>query len=297
MLHTEYNELILCGEDGRTTRWIAAESKKLFRHELEELMIRFKEDPNMIDFNSATGTTKTSFFKEVVTVVPMLCNMLVHKGIKRVLLVGHIDIQENWILTNDLTNRINHTYNNNSEQANHNLLMQFIPIVAKKYDYDLEFVVVKPPQPRNRDYIFDLYDYYDIKTVGSNQQYQHGLGEMFYIKDDEYDNYFDSILFSNIDLKHGTTSIHINDVLDNFYTKLKNNYTFLDFKVQPLEDKQHRFVESEKESFHDAVDTSLNIRKFWMPEFLEDYDASEYFWDFFSSFTEVIRGSRIDSND
>jgi len=295
MLHTEYDEVILNSEDHPTTRWIASESKKLFRHELEELMIRFKEDPNLPDFNAVTDTPALSFFKEIVTVVPMLCNMLVHKGVKRVLFVGHIDANEEWILTNDLVNRIYHTYNNFYEQANYNLLMQFIPIVAKKYYYDLEFVVVKPPQPRNRSYIFDLYDYYDIETVGSNQQYQYGLGGRFHIKDDEYENHFDSILFSNIDIKEGAGSFDKSEVLDNFHQKLKSDYTFIDFKVQPLEDKGNRFCGVyDQESFHDAVDVSLNLRKFWCPVFLQEYDASGYFWDFFGSFTKVIRGSLQD---
>ncbi len=250
----------------------------------------FKEDPYSLKFKAKTGTPRTSFFKEVVTVVPMLCNMLAHKGVKRVLLVGQINAKEEWILENDLINRINHSYNKRVEQANHNLLMQFIPIVAKKYDYDIEFVVVAPPQPRNRGFIFDMYDYYGIKTIGSNQQYQHGLGEKFHLGDG-YENYFDTILFSNIDMKYGAQSFHKNEVVDNFIEKLKYDHIFIDFKVQPLDDKAFRFFDQEKESFHDCVDVSLNIRKFWRPEFLAEFDAPEYFWDFFGRFTEVVRSS------
>ena len=110
MFYTPTNELILksngtdlSGSPTEVEKWVSAQKKE---DVLDKLHDKFKEivDSTDLPVPSVRSPFTDNFFEEVLNHVPMWCNMLTQRGVKRVLFTGHLNVnRDDWILRDEHT--------------------------------------------------------------------------------------------------------------------------------------------------------------------------------------------------
>lgn len=291
MYYTDADEMIVRNNDSDrpNTVWIPSGGKTKFRHELERLLSKNIET-TLGNPNVREREWNIDFYKEVLNIVPMWCNMLIKRGTKRLLFVSYINSRENSWMRNDATVPrgqtqwpVDITF---PDYAVPEMLAMFIPIVLKKYNYDIEVVVVKPPQPKHQACIHKLYDDYEIAHVSSNCQYKHADNTSFYIKDaDQYERYFDTVLFNNVPLVNDSFSL--SDVLDCFDPVTTTDCSFID--MSDTMDKQFRFLNDEGVvGVHDSLELMLQNRREWGGDIRGDwYGSPSHWYSFMERFIKI----------
>lgn len=338
MFYTPTNELILksngtdlSGNPTEVEKWVSAQKKE---DVLKKLHDKFKEivDSTDLPVPSIRTIFVHDFFEEVLNHVPMWCNMLTQRGVKRVLFTGHLNVNhDNWILRDEHTQLTGYIlmptpeatpvaelagvsrwqceakiYKDgpewqdyerrklwpspiNESTVNPDILAHFIPIIAKEFGYELEVVVVKPPQERNKGVLYKLYEDYDIETIPSNQQYQHGLRDhKFRIEGDltKHAHYFDTVLFVGIPLNGEETSFTTGEVVDSFkdYTTSKTGCTIID--MSNTHDKHLRFFMDKHEPLHDSIEKLFHGRNRWNGQM--NLNINPLYYGFMERFVRIV---------
>lgn len=117
---------------------------------------------------------------EVLNRVPMFLNMLKHRGYKNILYVGHFnDGQSSWILdqyANRTLDVLPPERIGLGAQADYNIVLQFLPLLHKAFNYRGDFKVTRPTQTKHRGSLHSLYKQNGLagNMLQASSQYSHG---------------------------------------------------------------------------------------------------------------------------
>ena len=347
MFYTPTNELILksngtdlSGNPTEVEKWVSAQKKGDILRKLREKYLLIEKSNPDLPMPRICSPFIDNFFEEGLNHVPMWCNMLTQRGVKRVLFTGHLDIhRDDWIICDEHT-----TYNSGysfiippelmdgdgvvpdsswkceakiykdgpewrdyerrkvwpspiaSNDINPNILAFFIPIIAKEYGYELEVVVLEPPQERNKGVLYKLYEEHDIETIPSNQQYRHGLKDhKFRIEGDltKHANYFDTVLFAGVPIHSlgDESSFTADQVIDSFkdYTTSQTGCKLID--MSDTHDKHLRFLMDDHEVhevLHDSIEKMFHGRNRWNGQM--NPDVNSLYYGFMERFLIIVNG-------
>lgn len=173
------NELILRDTtDGHLYQYVYGEEKEAIARKLNGQIEQQKRDHNIaLHHRNAENNT----VEEALNRAPMFLNAIKNRGYKNILFVGHVNQHQSaWVVPHDLDRIVDVLPPERSKHTSivdHNIVLQFLPLVMKMYGYKGEFSYTSPDENRFRGLIHTLYDLnglrpHMVKTVG---QYRHGI--------------------------------------------------------------------------------------------------------------------------
>ena len=202
--------------------------------------------------------------EEAMSRAPMFCNALKSRGYKNILFVGHFNEgQTHWMLDQFAGRMIDLLPPERSEMQTFpdmNIVAQFIPMVMKSFNYDGDFTVVRPPEPKYKGVMHDLYMLNGMRddTLGSSQQYKHGQDS--WTLEGEHEK-FDAVVFLGVpmvDKEVGFEEIQVREI---FAPHCTPEFEMVDiYYGAPSSVKWYNGEEKESNSM---VDTAFSIRAQW----------------------------------
>ena len=178
MLYKSDNETIVYNhEDGvNISKIIHSSTKADIFSRLHARLKNYKHEvePNFNYYNEVANSVTS-----IMTRCPMILNMMVTRGYKDVLFVGyyHQGRSMDWLLdqsSDKIIDDIPFVTRNLEYVMDFKNCLQFLPVIAKLYGYNINFTCVRPPEERHRGAIDWVYQKEGIKQVDGNKQYKFG---------------------------------------------------------------------------------------------------------------------------
>jgi len=250
-------KILVTSEDGEYGLIQVDRSKMSVKSRLESTMNSLIADKG---YKVNFGGRYVNLYDEIFNFVPMLCNFISSQKVEKVLFVGDHDMNnKHWV-----TEASNHPTDFRTDVVDMNIISQFIPIILKEYAYDIEVVVVKPMQNRYNGLMTDLYESFGIKVIRSMWPYRHGMRYLTF-KNNEYENYFDSVVFANIHMTDNCSSFQLAQIEECFGQLLTDDCRVIDM----LHDKQSKkrlrylFNGENKLGVESGLNEALETRRSW----------------------------------
>lgn len=227
----------------------------------EDLLIKYKNE-------------QVHMVAEAMNRAPMYCNFLTSRGYNNILFVGHFDMaQYHWYLERDLLNPNTRMYDSfppersgDTYYPDINIILQFIPIFMKHWNYTPKVTIVRPPEPKYKGIIHHLYNLFRVSDniVNSNKQYKHRVNHEFYLND--WDGVrFDAVVFAGVPMQNETQSFQLEEVKSRFEPYVTSNCQYVDIWNNQGLDNNMRFFRARRHVMDTAKDLGnvFSARSTW----------------------------------
>lgn len=279
LFHNKYEEKILTRTDDGEYNIIKVHRKKMaLRQRLQSVM------NNLIETNEYTvnfGDNTVNVYDEILNLVTLLCNFISSQKVEKVLFVGHFESSN----TRWTTGKHSHV---RTDVVDMNVLSQFIPIILKEYNYNIDVSVVKPLQSRHNGLITDLYEEFGINIIRSTWQYEHGMN-LTELRNVTPTNDFDCAVFAGVKMRENCQSFQLSQVTDCFGRLLTDDCKIIDMNKDSH--KELRFLHDHNNRYGHlgGVNEVFETRKAWDKDvYLErNQEVNQKLYDFLDDFISM----------
>ena len=220
---------------------------------------------------------KVHTVEEVMSLCPMFLNTIAQRKYKRILFVGHFDAgQLDWLIRAK-SEKIWHLVPPHRSMDDHvidyNIVTQFIPVIAREFNYDVHIDVVSPPESRHRQLMHSVYQQYGIDTIRSNKQYKHGV-DNYSLELPEDHELYDAVVFAGVP-KKDDEGFGTNAVGAAFQPYCKYGFEMFDLFYGDTDEK--RWVDAREVPLTEELTRTFSNRAAW-DDRAREYDLSyDYF--------------------
>jgi len=266
MFYSPKKELILrdLNEDGSAFyQFVYGGEKESLALELStQLKTILHEDGKYLAYQNSDVNT----IEEVLNRVPMFLNMLKHRGYKNILYVGHFnDGQTSWILDEYADRTLDVLPPERSglgSQIDPNIIVQFLPLLHKAFNYRGGFKVARPTRPQHRGLLYSLYGLNGLRghMVQASSQYSHGNLDWTVESTEEK---FDAVVFLGCP-KYDNRAFSFREVYDQFAQYCTPDFELVDLYYGAPD--AGKWVGGEKKSTVSDIDVAFTTRSQWDSE-------------------------------
>jgi hypothetical protein len=283
MLYKSDNETIVYNhEDGvNISKIIHSSTKADIFSRLHSRLKNYKHEvePNFNYYNEVANSVTS-----IMTRCPMILNMMVTRGYKDVLFVGyyHQGRSMDWLLdqsSDKIIDDIPFVTRNLEYVMDFKTCLQFLPVIAKLYGYNINFTCVRPPEERHRGAIDWVYQKEGIKQVDGNKQYKFGSESFTIPYHDPTENEgrkYDAVVFAGMPKKYDDTQFTSVEIKQWFAQWCQGFFEIFDITYD--HDDKLRFTDREYRQNHlPNIVKAFSTRAEWDQEVLSDGGRPAHF--------------------
>ena len=202
--------------------------------------------------------------EEAFSRAPMFCNAIASRGYKNILFVGHYnDHQTHWML-DKFAGRMIDVFPPERDHMQYfpdmNIIAQFIPIIFSAYGYESSFSIARPPEPKHKGTMHDIYGKSVIfnHSLACSQQYKHGQTSWSLTGDHEK---FDAVVFLGVPMADQSVGFEEDQVREIFAPMCTEDFEMVDI-YYGLPSSVKWFNGEEKDNTT-MVDLAFSVRSGW----------------------------------
>lgn len=256
--------------DGHVYQYVYGEEKGAIARKLNG---QIKSEINHHNLPLVHSTTDVNTVEEALNRAPMFLNAIKNRLHQNILFVGHFSAgQESWVLDakSDLVvDALPPERSHQSTVVDMNIVLQFLPLVAKMYGYKGEFCYTSPDETDRRGIMHTLYDLNGLRggMVKTKAQYQFGMSAEDFGIDMKPSERFDAVVFLGLPKREGG-DFSTAEVRDVFAPFCKEGFEMIDLHYD--QGDAGRFIGSEEKDSTIDADVAWMTRAQWEENFQAD---------------------------
>lgn len=208
--------------------------------------------------------------EEMLSRGAMFCNALAHQGYKNILFVGHFnDGQTHWMLdkfAGRMIDLLPPERDHMNSFPDMNIIAQSIPLVMQLFNYDVNFTLCHPPEPKYQGAMHELYEWFSLENryAECSQQYKHGQSS--WTIEGEHEK-FDAVVFLGVPMQDQEVGFEEDQVREIFAPMCTPEFDMVDIYYGAP--SAVKWFNGEEKDSKTMVDAAFALRSVW------DDDISE----------------------
>lgn len=265
------NEIILRDtSDGHLYQYVYGEEKEAIARKLHG---QIEEEKRTHNIPLHHRNQETSTVEEALNRAPMFLNAIKNRGYKNILFVGHFNQHQlSWVLphVNDrIVDVLPPERSLFTSVVDHNIVVQFLPLVMKMYGYKGDFSYTSPDENRFRGIMHTLYDLNGLRPhmVKTVNQYRHGMSaEELGLGLDPAQRY-DAVVFLGVP-KRNANAFSVGNVRELFAPYCTEDFEIVDLWYGAPDNE--RFADGQEKDNSVDLDVAWTTRAQWEENFQRD---------------------------